>query len=144
MDRPSLVQHFRFILSLASLAYTFTVIHAIQYTMENHDDSTTQNLQDHVSITLSSTNDTLATTSTSGTEKAKRWTEHEINLLLNYVEQNCILSTTRGLNLKKASFNGASDMIKTRDASQCHYKWNNVGIFVINEDSDYLSIIIAM
>ena len=71
MDRPSLVQCFCSLVLLASLAYTFTILHAIQYSMLNHDDSTTtQNPQDHDSThysALSSTNDTLATPSTAGT-----------------------------------------------------------------------------
>ena len=70
MDRPSLVQCFCSLVLLASLAYTFTILHAIQYSMLNHDDSTTtQNPQDH-DLThysaLSSTNNTLATPSTAG------------------------------------------------------------------------------
>jgi hypothetical protein len=139
MEGPSLVQQFRSIVSLASLAYIFTVLHSIQYTMRNLDDSTNQNPQDHDSThhsALSSTNDTLATTSTSGTaEKTSgRWTEHEIDLLLSYVEQNSILTTARGLNLKKSEFNKARDTIKSKDPGQCHYKWGNVGIFVINDD----------
>ena len=98
MEGPSLVQCFHFIISLVSLAYTFTVLHAIQYSMQNHDDSTTQNPQGH-DLThysaLSSTHDTLATTSTVGTaEKTSGWwTEQEIDLLLNYVERNSILTT---------------------------------------------------
>jgi hypothetical protein len=152
MEGPSgsLVQRFRFIISLASLAYTFTVLHAIQYSMQNPDDSTTRNLPDHDSTdysTLSSTNDTLATTSTAGTtEKSnKRWSVQEINLLLDYIERNSILTTARGLNLKKSEYKKASEMVKTRDAVQCQRKWANVGgIFVINEDSDHYLSIIAM
>jgi hypothetical protein len=145
------VQRFRYIVSLASLAYTFTVLHAIQYSMDDHHDdgSTTQNPQDHDSTnhsTLSSTNDTLATTSVVETaeKSSKQWTEHEIDLLLQYVEQNCVLTTPRGLNLKKTDFNRASNMIKTKDAGQCKYKWGSVSIFIIDKRPDYLSIIIAM
>ena len=151
MEGPSLVQQFRFIVSLASLAYTFTVLHTLQYTMRNQrnqDDSTTgtqaQNQQDHDS-NLSSTNDT---TNTSGTSEKNdgRWTEQEIYLLLNYIEQNSILTTARGLNLKKSEFNNARNMIKSKDASQCHYKWGKVSILLINDlmYTDFLSIVAAM
>jgi hypothetical protein len=110
--------------------------------MDDHDDSTAQNPQDHDSThhsTLSSTNDTLATTSVVETaeKSSKQWTEHEIDLLLQYVEQNCILTTPRGLNLKKTDFNRASNMIKTKDAGQCKYKWGSVSIFIIDKKSDY-------
>ena len=49
MERSSLIQRFRYIISLASLAYTFTILHTIQYSMQDHDDdnSTSRNLQDH-------------------------------------------------------------------------------------------------
>ena len=146
---PSLVQRFRSIVCLASLTYTFTVLHAIQYSMQNHD-STTQNPQEpdsestHYSA-LSSTHDTLATSSSAGTsEKTSRWTDQEISLLLDYVEQNSLLNTRRGINLKKAEFTKASIMIKSKDRGQCQYKWGHVGIFVIIEDFDYLSIFIVM
>ena len=151
MERSSLIQCFRYIISLASLAYTFTILHTIQYSMQDHDDdnSTSRNLQYH-DLThhsaSSSSHDALATTSTAGTSEktSGRWTEQEINLLLNYVEGNCVLTTTRGLSLKKSDFNRACDMVKSKDAAQCHYKWGHVCIFVINEDSNYLSPIIAM
>lgn len=132
---PSLAQRFRFIVSLASLAYTFTVLHAVQYSMRISDDSTAQNLQNpdstHSSALSSGTSashNTLATTSMTGTaEKTTgRWTEDEVNLLLDYVEQNAILTTARGLTLKKSEFNRVRDKIKSKDAGQCHYKWGNV------------------
>ena len=150
MEGPPLVQQFRSIILLASLAYTFTNLHAIQYSMQNHDDSaesTTQNQQDNDSSALLSTRDTLATTSTTETaEKASgRWTDQEVYLLLDFVEQNSILTTARGLNLKKSEFNRARDKVKSKDAAQCHYKWGRVSTtFLINEDPDCLSIIIAM
>ena len=102
MEGPSLVQCFCFIISLAPLAYTFTVLHTIQYSMQNHDNSTTQNPQDH-DLTdysaLSSTHDTLANTINVRTaEKTSGWwTKQEINLLLNYVERNSILTTASRL-----------------------------------------------
>jgi PKD repeat protein len=126
-EGQSLIQRFRYILSIASLAYTFTILHAIQYSMQDHDDndSTTQNPDLTQYSASSSTHDTPATTSTAGTaEKTTgRWTDQEIDLLLNYVEGNCILTTARGITLKKSDFNKAHDMVKTKDATQCHYKW---------------------
>jgi PKD repeat protein len=82
--------------------------------MQDHDDnnSTTQNPQDHDLTQYSassSTHDTPATTSTAGTaEKTTgQWTEQEINLFLNYVKENCILTTARDLNMKRSEFNKA-------------------------------------
>lgn len=155
MEGPLLVQRFRYIISLASLAYTFTILHALQYSMQDrHDDdnnSTTQaqnpQLEAHDSTHHSATHNTLATTSTSGTaEKTSgRWTEQEINLLLSYVEENCVLTSAKGLSLKKSEFNRAREIVKSKDAAQCHYKWGHVSIvFVIKKGSDYLSPIIAM
>ena len=111
----------------------------------NQDNSTTgtqaQNQQDHDS-TLSST------TNASGTSEKNngRWTEQEIQLLLDYIEQNLILTTARGLNLKKYEFNNARNMIKLKDASQCHYEWGKVSILLINNlvYTDFLSIAAAM
>ena len=84
MDRPSIVQCFHSLVFLASLAYTITILHTIQYSMLNHDDSTTtQNPQDH-DLThysaLSSTNDTMATPSTAGSAEKTggRWNDQEI------------------------------------------------------------------
>jgi hypothetical protein len=61
----------------------------------------------------------------------------EIHLLLDYVEANCVLTTVRGLNLKKVHFNKARDMVKTKDAGQCHYKWGHVHLFFISNVFDY-------
>ena len=51
MDTHSLTQCFCHIISLTSLAYTFSGIHTIQYSMHNHDmdsnDPEDQNLQDN-------------------------------------------------------------------------------------------------
>jgi hypothetical protein len=70
-----------------------------------------------------SDNETTATTQNPGSEKTSgRWTTAEINLLLDYVEANCVLTTARGLNLKKSQFNKTRDTVKTKDANQCHYK----------------------
>ena len=120
IDGPSLVQCFRSLVLLASLAYTFTILHAIQYSMLNHDDSTTtQNPQTH-DLThysaSSSTNDTLATPSTarSAEKTGGRWNNQGINLLLNYVKQNCTLTTSRGTNLKKSDFNKAHDTVNRK------------------------------
>ena len=150
MDRPSIVQCFHSLVFLASLAYTITILHTIQYSMLNHDDSTTtQNPQDHDSThysALSSTNDTLATPSTAGSAEKTggRWNDQEINLLLNYVEQNCTLTTSRGTNLKKSDFNKARDTVKSKDTAQCHYKWGHVSTFTLKNYSDYLSNVVAM
>ena len=129
------MQHFHYIVSLASLAYTFTLLHAIQYAMQDHDDdSITQNTQDYDSThhsASSSTPNTLATTSTTGiAEKTTgQWTDEEVMLLLNYVEQNSTLTTARGLNLKKSEFNKAREVVESKDAAQCRYKWKHVRFF---------------
>ena len=141
MDGHTLIQCFRHIISLASLAYTFTVIHTIQYSMRNHDndnDDDAQTAGDYESTNFtvsSSTHDTPATASSSeNIEKtSSRWTENEIKLLLDYVEANCVLTTARGLNLKKSEFNKAHATVKSKDANQCHYKWGHVCIFLIND-----------
>ena len=150
MDGPSLVQRFHSLVLLASLAYTFTILHAIQYSMLNHDDSTTtQNPQTHDSThysASSSTNDTLAASNTAGSAEKTggQWNNQETNLLLNYVERNCTLMTSRGTNLKKYDFNKAHDMVKSKDAAQCHYKWGHVSTFTLKNYSDYLSNVVAM
>jgi hypothetical protein len=147
-DRHSLIRHFRQILSLASLAYIFTSIHAIQYSMRDHsdDNDTALNPQDtdstHFSASSSAHNIPQAAT-TSNTEISEktsgRWSNNEIMLLLDYVEENCTLTTARGLNLKKSDFNKARNTVKTKDSSQCHYKWGHVRAFLIDNDFDYLS-----
>jgi hypothetical protein len=133
-ERRSLIQRFCNIISVATLAYTFTSLHAIQYSMYHHaeaaesDDETTTGARNP----QSSTHDILAETTGSAAEKTSgRWTTDEINLLLDYIEANCVLTTARGLNLKKSQFNKARDTVKTKDAGQCHYKWGHVCIFII-------------
>ena len=109
--------------------------------MQNPVD-TTQTPQDYESTNPStSTDDSLATTSMSETtEKSNsRWTEHEVKLLLDYVEANCTLTTGRGLNLKKSEFSKARATIKSKDVNQCHYKWGHVCIFFIDKGFHYLS-----
>jgi hypothetical protein len=106
--------------------------------MREHDyenDTTTQSPQldhdsTHPSASSSTANDTPATTSTSENldKTSGRWTENEIKLLLDYVEENCTLTTARGLNLKKSEFNQAHATVKSKDANQCHYKWGHVHI----------------
>ena len=149
MDRHSLLQRFRYIISLTSLAYTFTTLHTIQYSMRDHDDNNDTTGPDHDSTNpsaSSSTHDTPAITSTSeNVEKTSgQWTENEVKLLLDYVEANCVLTTARGLNMKKSEFNKARTMVKSKDASQCHYKWGHVCIFIIDENFYQLSSVIAM
>jgi hypothetical protein len=141
MNQDTLLQCFCYIASLASLAYTFTTLHTLQYSMRNHDNNNnnTTGPQDHDSINLSassSTHNTPPTTSTlENIEKTNsRWTENEVNLLLDYVEANCILTTARGLNMKKSEFNRARVMVKTKDATQCHSKWGRVSVFAIDEN----------
>ena len=126
MDSQSL---FRQIISLASLAYTFTSIHAIQYSMQaNSMDSN----DDDLTLRFASTSthgapQAQAAAAASASEKTSgRWTDSEVHLLLDYVEANCILTTPRGLNLKKTDFKKAHDMVKSKDAAQCHYKWGHV------------------
>ena len=67
-----------------------------------------------------------ADTSSNSGKANGRWTDQEISLLLDYIEENCSLHTPRGLNLKKSQFNKARDTVKSKDASQCHYKWGHV------------------
>ena len=90
------------------------------------------NLSDHSALT--STHDTQPTT-TSTSESIKKtssqWTDNEITLLLNYVESNCTLTTAKGLTLKKSEFNKACATVKSKDATQCHYKWGQVCVFQV-------------
>jgi hypothetical protein len=140
-DGCLLIQYFRQIISLASLAYIFTTIHAIQYSMrDNTDDSNSTpaapplNPHDADSVYYSSASSSLhtftqtATTSnTEGSEKTSgQWTTDEILLLLEYVRENCVLTTMKGLNLKKTEFNKAREVVKTKDVGQCQYKWGHV------------------
>ena len=81
---------------------------------------------------LSTTHDTITTTTSESLKKtSSRWTENEVTLLLDYVEGNCILTTVRGISLKKSDFNKAHTMVKSKDASQCHYEWGRVCIVII-------------
>ena len=80
---------------------------------------------------LSSAHDTPTTSTSKNLEKTSgQWTETEINLLLDFVEGNCILTTARGLNLKKSEFNKAHTIVKSKDVNQCHYKWGHVHILL--------------
>ena len=140
MDKDLLLQYFHYIISLSSFAYTFTALHTIQYAMQDHDDNDTTTTQDydldHSQAASTSTHNTQpATTSTLESMKKSGgwWTDNEVKLLLNYVESNCTLTTTRGLTLKKSEFNKACATIKSKDANQCHYKWGQVHIFIIND-----------
>jgi hypothetical protein len=144
MERQILIQRFHHILSLASLAYTFTILHTIQYSMRGHEspdndnnDPTAQTVgaSDSTSYSASSTVDTpLPTTVTASTSEniekpSGQWTDNKVRLLLDYVEANCTLTTMQGLNMKKSQFSKVHATVKTKDASQCHYKWNHVRIF---------------
>ena len=65
--------------------------------MWDHDNNNTTGPQDHDLINLSalsSTYNTPATTSTlENIDKTNSWwTENEVNLLLDYVEANCVLT----------------------------------------------------
>ena len=84
LDRHTLLKRFRYITLIASLAYTFTVLHTIQYSMQDHDDNnntTTQIPQDHDSSQATSTYDSPATTGTSMLKttdfekNSSQWTE---------------------------------------------------------------------
>lgn len=144
MDKHPLLHRFRYIISLSSLAYIFTALHTIQYTMQDHDDNDTTT-QDHDpldhSASTSTHNTQPATTSTSESSKktSGRWTDNEIKLLLDYVESNCTLTTVRGFTLKKSEFNKAHATVKSKDATQCHYKWGQVHILIINDHFHCLS-----
>ena len=54
------------------------------------------------------------------------------------------IKKSRGTNLKKSGFNKAHDMVKSKDAAQCHYKWGHVSTFTLKNYSDYLLNIVAM
>src|SRR5438270_13606518 len=111
-DGQSLIWHFHQIISLASLAYIFTTIHAIQYSIRDHEvddiDSTSPNPQDMTDSTeshhsASSATHNLPQTATASNTKSSertsgRWTNDEMALLLKFVRDNCVLTTTRGLN----------------------------------------------
>ena len=146
MDAHTLIRQFRQVVSLASLACVFSGIHTIQYSLLDHNMMDDSNLQENDSASYSgftSTPDTISNpadtsnpantsnpgdTSSNSGKASGRWTDQEITLLLDYVETHCSLNTPRGLNLKKTQFNKARDMVKSKDASQCHYKWGHVNI----------------
>ena len=74
MDKHTLLQRFHYITSLASLAYTFTTLHTLQYAMRDHDNVNNQLLQpDHdligPSASSSAAHDTLTTTTSENLEK---------------------------------------------------------------------------
>ena len=142
MDPHTLAKQFRHVVSLASLAFIFSSIHALQYslldydaTMENSENQTSP--QDnastsHLNFTSTPSHDTSTSNpaDTSSSSVKGRWTDQEINQLLTYVEAHCPLNTSRGISLKKTHFNKAHTFIKTKDASQCEYKWGNVCISI--------------
>ena len=139
MDKHTLLQQFHYITSLPSLAYTFIILHTIPYAMRDHDidnniTTSTQPPQLNCSTnpsTSSSAHDTPTTSTSENLEKTSGWwTKTEINLLLDFVEGNCILTSARGLNLKKSEFNKACTIVKSKDANQCHYKWGHVCILL--------------
>ena len=152
MDQHAFLQYFQYIISLASLACTFTTLYMIQYSMRDHNNNnnnTSTGPQNHDLIDLSasaSNYDTPDTTSISkNTEKTNSWwTENEINLLLDYIEANCILTTAWDTNMKKSKFNKTWAIVKSKNATQCHYKWGHVSFYVIDENSYHLSSIIAI
>jgi len=155
------LRQFHNVVSLASLAYIFSGIHAIQFSLRNlntdsdydsdsesdSDMDTGDNTEDpthpshsrdapHSDFTPTSSNPADISTSTSNPGKANasasgRWTDQEISLLLDYIEGNCPLTTSRGIGLKKTHFNKAHETIKSKGASQCHYKWKNVSNYVV-------------
>ena len=142
----TLRRQFRHIVSLASLAYIFFAIHTIQYSLLDHDmDDTGNNFEDqsgwqetsHSDLTSTHNTSNPVDTSTSNSGRASRWTDQEISLLLDYVEASCLLNTARGLNLKKSQFNKARDTVKSKDATQCQYKWGHVSIYI--NDGVYLT-----
>jgi hypothetical protein len=108
------------------------------------DDPDDQILQDNLashsgSLATSTHNPTVADTSqASSSEKTSHWTDHEITLLLDYIEASCVLNTTRGLTLKKSEFNKAHNTVKSKDPSQCHYKWGHVRVllYIIGDVTD--------
>ena len=136
MDRRILLDHFCYITSLASFAYTFTMLHSIQYSMRDHNhennNSNAETLQDNDSKNCSTSahahvSPTTDTTSISETIKKSsgQWTDSEVKLLLDYVERNCTLTTTQVINLMKSDFNKAHTLVKLKDANQCRYKWRD-------------------
>jgi hypothetical protein len=113
--------------------------------MQDHDDNDTIT-QDHDPLnqssasTQTSTHNTQPATTSTSKKTSGRWTDNEIKLLLDYVESNCTLTTARGLTLKKSEFNKAHATVKSKDATQCHYKWAQVRILIINAMLSSLTI----
>ena len=88
--------------------------------MQDYDDNdiTTQNygpLNYFASISTDNTQPATISTSESIKKTSGQWTDNEIKLLLNYIESNCTLTTTRGLTLKKFEFNKAHATIKSKN-----------------------------
>ena len=150
IETNTLMRHFRNVVSLASLAYIFSGIHAIQYSLlqleaasdYNMDDSDTgnnnHNLQEPGNASSSHTSNP-ADTSSNSWKASGCWTDQETSLLLDYVEAHCPLNTSRGLNLKKTHFNKAREVVKSKDASQCYYKWGHVHMLHILDSDEGLS-----
>ena len=142
MDAHTLIRQFCHVVSFTSLACVFSGIHKIQYSLLDHnmmDVIENCNLQEndstsHSGFTSTPNTSNPANTSSNSGKASGCWTDQEITLLLNYVKTHCSLNTPRGLNLKKTQFNKAQDTVKSKDASQCHYKWGHVHRSIIDED----------
>ena len=128
--RRALIRNFRQILSIASVAYTFTSLHTLQYAMRSHEDDNPvpDNTIDNSTMTQN-TPDDASITASSNVPSSGRWSSDEIWLLLAYVEANCVFTAAKGINLKKSEFNKARETVKTKTAGQCHYKWGHVSVF---------------
>ena len=112
----------------------------------NNNNNTSTGPQNYNLIDLSalaSNHDTPNTTSISkNTEKTNSWwTENKINLLLDYIEANCIFDD--GMRYQHEEIK-AWAIVKSKNATQCYYKWGCVSFYVIDENSYHLSSIIAM
>lgn len=142
MDRrhpAPLIQSVGNILSLASLAYTFTALHSVRYFMHHHnsqltaahipqpEDNNTAARNDNTSLLTYNVEDTSKEDSKSIT----RWTPAETQLLIEYVATNCVLIPSKGLSLTRKQFFKAPEIVKTRDSAQCHRKWTSVRVFTV-------------
>ena len=124
MDAQQRLVQFRLIVSLPSIAYIFSAIHAIQYSALGYNsDSDTDS--DIINSDLDMDDNNTEDPAEPSRKTSGRWSDQEISHLLDYVESHCSLNTTRGLGLKKSHFNNARDTVKSKDAGQCHYKWNH-------------------
>jgi hypothetical protein len=151
--RRSLQRHFHQILSLASIAYTFTTLQTIEHSLEpsmaDHEGNNTSALGNSTNSTTAQAH-SQASTATSSTNNpssisgGRNWTPDEIWLLLRFVEANCVFTAAKGINLKKSEFNKASEVVTTRTGAQCHTKWGRVSGFVIDKHFYYLFYIIAL